>query len=272
VESAARRLARRIDAWQDAFGRAVSWLMLVMVLVVFTDVIMRYSINRSFVAMQEAEWYLFGISYLLAGGYVMLYDEHVRVDILYSRWAPRTKAWVDLALLFVFFFPSCLLVIITTWPFFRNAYAVLEGSPDPGGIPLRWALKGVIIVGFVIMGIQGVSQAILANFCALPISTSFAGDQYVGMRHWNRGCAITFGALTAAAAPAATRVAPLTMNRLRPCMGCTSRGVELASAGGGRGCGSGPGKSSTTRCFYRLNEDEAPPVPAPGDACYPTPP
>ena len=166
AESPVRRLARRIDAWQDAFGRALSWLMLLMVLVVFSDVVMRYALNVTSVFTQELEWYLFAITYLLGAGYVMLYDEHVRVDIVYSRLSPRRKAWLDFILLFVFFFPSCLLIIYTTWPFFRNAYRVLEGSPDPGGIPARWALKAVIIVAFVILGIQGFSQAVKSYYVA----------------------------------------------------------------------------------------------------------
>ena len=159
-EPAVRRLARRIDAWQDAFGRGLSWLMLAMVLVVFGDVIMRYLINKSWVFTQELEWYLFAITYLMGAGYVMLWDEHVRVDIVYSRLTPRKKALVDFVLLWVFFFPSCLLIIYTTWPFFRNATMVLEGSPDPGGIPARWALKGVIILAFALLIIQGISQTI----------------------------------------------------------------------------------------------------------------
>lgn len=160
AESPIRRLARRIDAWQDAFGRALSWLMLAMVLVVFSDVVLRYAFNLTSVFTQELEWYLFAITYLLGAGYVMLHDEHVRVDIVYSRLPPRRKARLDFILLFVFFFPSCLLIVYTTWPFFRNAYMVLEGSPDPGGIPARWALKSVIIIAFVILMIQGVSQAV----------------------------------------------------------------------------------------------------------------
>lgn len=155
-----RELARRIDAAQDRFGRALSWLMLALVLVVFGDVVMRYALNRTYVFVQELEWYLFATAYLLGGGYVMLWDEHIRVDIVYSRLRPRTRAWINFVLFWVFFYPSALLVVVTTWPFFRNSLAVLEGSPDPGGIPARWALKGVIIVAFVIMMIQGVSQTI----------------------------------------------------------------------------------------------------------------
>lgn len=140
--------------------------MLAMVVVVFGDVVLRYVIGRTSVFTQEAEWYLFGIVYLMAAGYTMLWNEHVRVDILYSRWSPRRKATVDLILLVVMFFPSCLMIVYTAWPFFRAALAVYEGSPDPGGIPLRWALKAVIIVAFINLMIQGVSQAIKSYYVA----------------------------------------------------------------------------------------------------------
>lgn len=162
-----REVARKIDAVQDWFGRTLSWLMLVMVLVVFIDVLMRYTINRTYVFTQELEWYLFAITYLMAGGYVLLKDEHVRVDIIYSGLTPRNKAWLDFILFFVFFFPSCLLIVYTTWPFFRNAFYVLEGSSDPGGIPARWALKGVIILAFALMIIQGISEAIKRFYWAM---------------------------------------------------------------------------------------------------------
>jgi TRAP-type mannitol/chloroaromatic compound transport system permease small subunit len=161
-----RELARKIDRAQDAFGSALAWVILLMVLVVFTDVLMRYLLQTTYVWTQELEWYLFAISYLMAAGYVMLWDEHVRVDIVYSRLSPRGKAWLDFILLWVFFFPSVLMVMYTTWPFFRNSLAVMEGSPDPGGIPLRWALKGVIIVAFGVLTIQGISQAIKTYYVA----------------------------------------------------------------------------------------------------------
>lgn len=163
---ALREMARKIDAVQEQFGRGVSWLTVLMVAIVFGDVVSRYTFNKTYVFTQELEWYLFGIIYLLAAGYTLLHDEHVRVDIVYSRLTPRRKAWLDLILLFVFFFPSCLLVIYTSWPFVVNSWAVWEGSPDPGGIPARWALKSFIIVGFVILMVQGVSEAIKRYYVA----------------------------------------------------------------------------------------------------------
>jgi TRAP-type mannitol/chloroaromatic compound transport system permease small subunit len=155
-----RELARKIDAFQERFGQGVSWLMLAMVVVVFTDVVFRYLFNRSSVFVQEAEWHLFGLVYLLAAGYTMLYDEHVRIDIFYSRWSPRRKAAMDFAMLFVMYLPSAAMIIAATVPFVKHSLAVNEGSPDPGGIPYRWAYKSVIIVGFLILTLQAVSQAI----------------------------------------------------------------------------------------------------------------
>ena len=166
MAAALRELARKIDCFQDALGRGVSWIMLLMVLVVFFDVIMRYAFNKSSVFAQELEWHLFGVVYLLGAGYTMLFDEHVRVDILYSRWSPRKRAWSDFVLAFVFFFPSCLMVIYTTWPFVRNSFLVYEGSPDPGGVPFRFLLKSVIIVGFLLLILQGISQTVKNYFVA----------------------------------------------------------------------------------------------------------
>jgi TRAP-type mannitol/chloroaromatic compound transport system permease small subunit len=162
-----RELARRIDRFQEWFGRGVSWLSLAMVLVVFGDVISRYAFRTTSGAIQELEWYLFGTLYLLAAGYTLLHDEHVRVDILYSKLTPRRRARLDFILFWVFFFPSCLLVIYTAWPFVRASWAVWEGSPDPGGLQLRWLLKSMIIVGFVLLALQGISQMIKSLYWAM---------------------------------------------------------------------------------------------------------
>ena len=148
---ALRNIARKIDALDERFGRFVSWIMLVMVLVVFTDVVLRYTFRTSTVWLQELEWHLFGITYMLGAGYTMLYDEHVRVDILYS----------------VFFYPSAIMIIWTTIPFVRDSYRVFEGSPDPGGIPLRFLLKSVIIVGFAVLMVQAFSQTVKNFFWAM---------------------------------------------------------------------------------------------------------
>jgi TRAP-type mannitol/chloroaromatic compound transport system permease small subunit len=168
-----RSLARRIDAFQEAVGRAVSWLMLLLVIVVFGDVLFRYLLNTGWVFVQELEWHLFGTIYLLAGGYTLLYNEHVRVDVFYAKLSPRRRAWMDFILIFVFFFPSCALIIYTAWPFVVNAWTFGEGSPDPGGIPARWVVKSMIIAGFALLILQGISQAIKNFYWAMGWETPY---------------------------------------------------------------------------------------------------
>jgi TRAP-type mannitol/chloroaromatic compound transport system permease small subunit len=89
------------------------------------------------------------------------------VDILYSRWSPRKKAWFDFVCYLIFYYPSAAMVMVTSWPFVRNSYRALEGSPDPGGIPLRFLLKSVIIVGFALLTLQAFSQSIKNFYWAM---------------------------------------------------------------------------------------------------------
>jgi TRAP-type mannitol/chloroaromatic compound transport system permease small subunit len=153
-------LARVIDAINDWVGRGVAWVTLLLVLVVFVDVVMRYLFKTSFVFTQEMEWHLFAFIFLVGAGYTLLKDGHVRVDIIYQRLGPRSKAWINFLGVLFFLIPGCTLIIVTSWKFTANAFAIMEGSPDPGGIPLRFIVKGCIPVGFGLLLLQGVSLGI----------------------------------------------------------------------------------------------------------------
>jgi TRAP-type mannitol/chloroaromatic compound transport system permease small subunit len=152
------RLCRAIDRLNELVGRGSRLLTLLMVLVTTTDVVMRYVFRTSFVFVQELEWHLFAVLFLLAAGYAHLKGDHVRVDIFYARMTPRAQALVDLIGGFLFLFPTCFLIVTTSVPFIRASVAVLEGSPDPGGLPGRFLLKMAIPVGFILLGLQGVSE------------------------------------------------------------------------------------------------------------------
>jgi TRAP-type mannitol/chloroaromatic compound transport system permease small subunit len=158
--AALRALARFIDALNDRVGRGTAWLTTGMVLLTAYDSIMRYGFQRGSIALQELEWHLFGIVFLLGAGYTLKEDAHVRVDILYTRFGPRKRAWVNLLGAAVALLPFCALVIWSTRNFVWNSWNIREFSPDPGGLPARYVLKAMIPVGFFLVALQGVSEAI----------------------------------------------------------------------------------------------------------------
>jgi TRAP-type mannitol/chloroaromatic compound transport system permease small subunit len=155
-----KSLSKIIDTGSEWIGQFVAWVTLGLVLVVFVDVVMRYLFNMSFVFTQELEWHLFGFIFLLGAGYTLLHDGHVRVDIIYQRLGPKGQAWINLIGTIFFALPGCIMVVITSWKFTYNAWTVLEGSPDPGGIPYRFIIKGAITVGFALLTLQCVSMGI----------------------------------------------------------------------------------------------------------------
>lgn len=152
------RLVATIDRTSDWIGRTVSWLTLVMVLATAYDVIMRYVFSITYVFFQELEWYLFSLVFLLAAGYGLKEDIHVRVDIFYARLGPRPQAWINVVGALLFLFPTCYLVVFASIPYVENSWHDLEGSPDPGGIPFRYLLKTAIPVGFTLLAFQGVAH------------------------------------------------------------------------------------------------------------------
>ncbi|MFC1833133.1 TRAP transporter small permease subunit [Thermodesulfobacteriota bacterium] len=153
-------IASVCDSINEWVGRGVAWVTLVLVLVVFTDVVMRYLFNTSYVFTQEMEWHLFSVIFLLGAGYTLLHDGHVRVDIIYQQLGPKGKAWVNLVGVIFFLIPGCYMVISTSWGFVVDSFMLYEGSPDPGGVPLRFIVKSAIPAGFALLLLQGISLAI----------------------------------------------------------------------------------------------------------------
>jgi TRAP-type mannitol/chloroaromatic compound transport system permease small subunit len=158
------RLCAWIDAVSEWTGRATAWLVLGMVLLIDYDVAMRYLFRVGSVALQELEWHLFALIFLLGAAYTLKHDDHVRVDLIYqSRWmGHRRRAWVDLVGTVLLLVPFCLLVIVSSWPFVQSAFVHAEGSPDPGGLPYRWLLKAAIPLGFGLLMLQGLANGLRA--------------------------------------------------------------------------------------------------------------
>ena len=162
---------RWIDGLNEWVGRGVAWVTLALVLVIFVDVVMRYLFNTSFVFTQELEWHLFGFIFLIGAGFTLLHDGHVRVDIIYQRLGFKGQAWINLMGVIVFLIPGCLMIIITSFKFVLTSFLILEGSPDPGGIPFRFIVKGFIPAGFFLLLLQGLSLGVHSLLQILGVET-----------------------------------------------------------------------------------------------------
>ena len=149
-----------IDTINDRIGRGVSWATLLLVVVTFVDVVMRYTLNISFVFTQELEWHIFAFIFLMGAGYTLKIDGHVRVEVFYGKLGRKGRAWINLIGVLFFLIPSCIIFIKTSIPFVVKSFQVMEGSPDPGGIPFRFLLKACIPAGYALILIQGFSLGI----------------------------------------------------------------------------------------------------------------
>jgi TRAP-type mannitol/chloroaromatic compound transport system permease small subunit len=160
----ALRLANLIDRFTAAIGRLVSWLVLLMVLLSAFNAVARYlgrflGTNLSSNAYLEGQWYLFSLVFLLGASYALQQDAHVRVDVLFARFSEKVRHWINIAGTLLLLVPFSVFVLWSSWPVVRNSWAIREVSPDPGGLP-RWPLKPFILVCFVLLLVQGVSELI----------------------------------------------------------------------------------------------------------------
>ena len=162
-----------IDRINDYIGRFVYWLALIMVLIGAYNALARYIDRFSGWGLSsntyiELQWYLFSILFLLGAAYTLKSDDHVRVDVFYGRLSRRGKAWINLIGTIAFLFPFCILMLVMSWSSVANSWAVMEMSPDPGGLP-RYPIKTIIPIAFVLLILQGISMlvrqiAILRNW------------------------------------------------------------------------------------------------------------
>ena len=168
-------LARLIDALTERIGRLVIWLVLAATLISAGNALARYLLGESSNAWLEIQWYLFGAMFLLAAGYTLKHNGHVRIDIFYHRLGARGQAWIDLAGGLLFLLPMAVLLAWLAWPMFYEAWQTQEHSPDAGGL-LRWPVKLLLPLGFALLALQGVAEVIkrigvLSGHLVLPRET-----------------------------------------------------------------------------------------------------
>lgn len=156
------RLATAIDRANAAIGRTAAWCCLYVVLAEFAVVIMRYALGIGSIKLQETVLYAHAGLFMLAAAWTLQIDGHVRVDIFYSQARPRTRAVIDLIGALVFLLPFAAIVFVLSLPYVERSWAIFERSREANGLPFVYLLKTLIPLFAVLLGLQGLAQAVRA--------------------------------------------------------------------------------------------------------------
>jgi TRAP-type mannitol/chloroaromatic compound transport system permease small subunit len=153
------RLSKAVDWLNTQVGKYAIWLILASTVISGVNAIVRKLFNMSSNAYLEVQWYLFAASFLLAAGYTLLNNEHVRIDVVSSHLSKRGQMWVDIIGFSFFLTPICLAVLWYGIPFFLQGYLSGETSSNAGGL-IRWPVYAMIPLGFTLLMLQGWSELI----------------------------------------------------------------------------------------------------------------
>ena len=156
----ARDPANLLDRIGIVTGRTAAWLTLIMVLVTFVVVVMRYVFDAGAVWLQESVVWMHAVVFMVGAAYTLQQEEHVRVDIFYRNMSPRRQAIVDLIGVVVFLLPLCGYLALAAYDFAAVSWSIRESSREPGGLtfPMIPILKSIVVIMPVLVALQGVSM------------------------------------------------------------------------------------------------------------------
>lgn len=147
-----------IDKFSEYCGKVIAWLTLLMVLLTFVIVVLRYGFNLGWIAMQESVLYFHALVFMLGAGYTLKADGHVRVDIFYQGFSVRRKAWVNLLGGLFLLLPVCGFVFYISLDYVSTAWRIMESSSEAGGLPLVYLNKSFILLFALTLALQGLAE------------------------------------------------------------------------------------------------------------------
>lgn len=151
-------ISRPIDAVVRVVGELFSWIWALLIVLIVGNVLLRYAVGRNFVALEELQWHLYAVGFMMGLSYTLLMDGHVRVDVLAEKMSNRGRAWIELAGLLLFLAPFVYFVLVWALPEVQRSYRLNEVSPAPGGLPMRWIIKSFILVAFGFLALAAFSR------------------------------------------------------------------------------------------------------------------
>ena len=152
-------LSRLIDSVNEKIAGAVSWALLLAVVICAGNALMRYLFNYSSNAWLEIQWYLYAAIFMLASAHTLRRDDHVRIDVIVGRFSRRTQVWIDLLGFLFFLLPVCGVILWFGIPFAMSSIESQEMSSNAGGL-IVWPAKILVPLGFLLLILQGLSEII----------------------------------------------------------------------------------------------------------------
>ncbi len=151
------KLDKFFNKFDQYIGNISAVLMLLMMVNVVIDVILRYFFHTGSIGLQEMEWHLFSVMFLIGISYALNDEAHVRVDFIYDNMSTKRKAWVNILGTIFMLVPFALFIAYTSYDFVLDAYITNEISEDPGGLTHRWMIKAMIPLAFVLLLISAIA-------------------------------------------------------------------------------------------------------------------
>lgn len=151
-------LTRMLDRVVYAVGEVFHWIWIALLAVIIINVILRYVFSRGMIELEELQWYLYAVGWLIGLSYTFISDDHVRVDVLHEKLSYRGKLWFEMGGLLLLFLPFVLFVVIYAVPFVELSWETNERSTSANGLPARWLVKGFLLFSFVLLVLAGVSR------------------------------------------------------------------------------------------------------------------
>ncbi len=150
--------SRTVDRLVGLIGEAFSWLWLVLLAVIISNVILRYVFSQGMIELEELQWYLYAAAWLVGLSYTFIYDGHVRVDVIHDRLSLRARMWLEFLGLSLLFLPFVAFVIYYSIPFVELSWRTGETSTSANGLPARWLIKGCLLFSFLLLLLVGLAR------------------------------------------------------------------------------------------------------------------